>query len=250
MTKSMESKHIEQKTVQTDAVGQSGMQPAAIGSNSLDTAPVQHRVSIQPAGKQELRRQMRAIRKAVADRTEKSRQILDNLRRVPVFQKAGCLFLYVSCQTEVETREWIPALLAEGRSVAVPKVTGSEMAFYAISSMEDLAPGAYGILEPKADGRLVMPDAGSCMLLPGLAFDEAGHRMGYGGGYYDRYLEHHPHCSTIAVAYEAQVIREVPVEPHDRILQWIVTEEKVREIRTADDLAVRRQQKKETIQEQ
>ncbi|MBQ7432536.1 MAG: 5-formyltetrahydrofolate cyclo-ligase [Lachnospiraceae bacterium] len=201
--------------------------------NSISQSSIteNRQASEKAEAKKELRRQMSAIRKAVPDRAEKSRQIFQNLNQVPAFQEADRIFLYVSCWTEVETREWIPALLAEGRSVAVPRVEGSQMAFYAISGMEDLQPGAFGILEPKESCPVVTPEEGrSCMLLPGLAFDEAGHRMGYGGGYYDKYLAQHPDCVTVAVAYAAQIIPTVPVEPHDRILNWIVTEKKIRQL--------------------
>ncbi len=184
-----------------------------------------------PKVKEELRRQMRAIRKAVPDKAEKSRQIFQNLHQVPTFQEAEQIFLYVSCKTEVETREWIPVLLEEGRAVAVPRVEGSQMTFYVITGMKDLQPGAFGILEPKEGCPVLIPREGrSCMIVPGLALDEVGHRMGYGGGYYDKYLAQYPDCVTVAVAYEAQIIETVPVEPHDRTLNWIVTEKKIRQL--------------------
>ena len=100
-----------------------------------------------------------------------------------------------------------------GKSVWFPRVEGSEMNFYLVEQKEDLQPGAYGILEPtgeyKADGY------DGLLIMPGVAFDEECHRIGYGGGFYDKYLEKHPDLHTIAVAFELQMYRELPFEEHD-----------------------------------
>ena len=81
----------------------------------------------------------------------------------------------------------------DGKEVAVPRVDGDGiMHFYYLRSLKDLEPGAFGIMEPRADCRICETEEG-LLLMPGVAFDEQGHRVGYGGGYYDRYLEKHPH---------------------------------------------------------
>ena len=112
-----------------------------------------------------------------------------------------------------------------GKSVWFPRVEGSEMNFYLVEQKEDLQPGAYGILEPtgeyKADGY------DGLLIMPGVAFDEECHRIGYGGGFYDRFLEKHPYITRVAVAFEFQMMSEVPVEPTDISPEIIVTEKEI-----------------------
>ena len=106
-----------------------------------------------------------------------------------------------------------------------PRVEGSEMNFYLVEQKEDLQPGAYGILEPtgeyKADGY------DGLLIMPGVAFDEECHRIGYGGGFYDKYLEKHPDLHTIAVAFELQMYRELPFEEHDIKPEKVITEKHI-----------------------
>ena len=99
------------------------------------------------------------------------------------------------------------------------------MNFYLVEQKEDLQPGAYGILEPtgeyKADGY------DGLLIMPGVAFDEECHRIGYGGGFYDRFLEKHPEVCRVAVGFSFQILPEVPTEPTDIRPQVIVTEENI-----------------------
>ena len=88
------------------------------------------------------------------------------------------------------------------------------MDFYEIRDFSELQKGAYGILEPTGD-RLLLPQKDDLMLVPGAAFDRNGYRIGYGGGYYDRYLRRHPDMKTIALAYDFQIISRVPAEEFD-----------------------------------
>ena len=104
--------------------------------------------------------------------------------------------------------------LADGKRLAVPKVYGEEMKFLWLEDLEAVAPGAYGIPEPIADGP-VADDPAALVLMPGLAFDRQGGRMGYGGGFYDKYLSQHPGHPTIALCYGFQLLDHVEMEPHD-----------------------------------
>ena len=97
------------------------------------------------------------------------------------------------------------------------------MRFYEITSFEQLAPGCKGIMEP-AGGVCADGVQKALMIMPGVAFDEGRNRVGYGGGYYDRYLEAHPDFITVAVAFDFQVLPEVPADPHDRKPMFLVTE--------------------------
>ena len=116
--------------------------------------------------------------------------------------------------------------LAEGKTVAVPKVEGREMTFYRITGEADLAPGSFGILEPKESCPAIWPAAGDVMLLPGAAFDREGHRIGYGGGYYDRFFDRY-HGPAALLCREKLLSDQVPMEEHDKRFSLIVTEKDV-----------------------
>lgn len=179
------------------------------------------------AQKKELRRKMKELRKAVSDRTIRDGQILSHLLQILQVQEAELIYVYASYGTEADTFGLIQACLDLGKQVALPRVLGREMDFYRIESLEDLQPGAYGIPEPGTHCLKVTPSfQKECMILPGLAFDRAGHRLGYGGGYYDRYLELHPFDAAyrIALGYECQLTDHISAEPTDISVGKIVTE--------------------------
>ncbi len=176
--------------------------------------------------KQVLRRKMKEVRRAVSDRTVRNRQICSCLLQIPQVQEADCIYVYASYGTEADTFDFIRLCLAMGKRAALPRVSGREMDFYWIESLDDLKPGAYGIPEPGEHCQKAEDSRRACMILPGLAFDRGGHRLGYGGGYYDRYLERHPFPveNRIALAYECQITETVPWEPEDIPVGMIVTE--------------------------
>ena len=177
--------------------------------------------------KQEAREKMKILRRELsgAEREKKDHAIAQRLFAFPAMQQAVCFFPFVSYGTEVDTRNIIKRVLAEGRlKIAVPKVQGTEMEFHAITSMGQLKTGYQGILE-REGGECIYPQGG-VMLLPGLAFDREKNRVGYGGGYYDRYLERYGsrNLVTIALAYEFQIVDRIEAEEFDRRPQWLITE--------------------------
>ena len=126
----------------------------------------------------------------------------------------------------METAEILKYCLKEGKAVYCPRVTGKEMDFYRISAVEELAAGFHGILEPPgAPERLFRPGKKALMVMPGVVFDRQHHRIGYGGGYYDRYLQGLQGIVTAALAFSFQVVEEIPAEPHDIRPQIILTED-------------------------
>ena len=136
----------------------------------------------------------------------------------------------MDCKHETETSDLIRQAWADGKKTAVPKVIGETMKFFYITSLEnDLEEGYFGIREnyEKNPADEAADREGSLMLMPGVAFDEARHRIGYGGGFYDRYLEAHPGLRTAALAFEFQVKAEVPFEKFDILPGRIVTEKRV-----------------------
>lgn len=180
-------------------------------------------------GKKEIRAEVKKRRREADEETlhEKSLQILECFRQLSAYKDASLLLAYVDAKREVETRLLMRCAWDDGKKVAVPRVDGDGiMHFYYLRSLKDLEPGAFGIMEPRADCRICEPEEG-LLLMPGVAFDEQGHRVGYGGGYYDRYLEKHPHLIHIALAFEFQIFPEVPSEKHDICPDLIVTENRI-----------------------
>ena len=173
---------------------------------------------------------MRFCRDCLSDekRTEKSLKMTEFFLKSDVYRDAERLFLFVSKGTEIETAEIMKQAWADGKTVAVPKTEGRrEMFFLPIGSREELVKGRYGILEP-AGGREreLIPEKGDVFLVPGLAFDRAGNRIGCGGGYYDIYFEKHAGMKKIGLAFAFQVSTEpLPTKPTDIPVNMILTEQ-------------------------
>jgi len=115
---------------------------------------------------------------------------------------------------EVRTVPILEQALADGKRVAVPKVYGDEMRFIYMTDLTKVAKSAFGIPEPVADGP-VADDPTALVLMPGLAFDREGHRIGYGGGFYDKFLAQEPNHPTIALCYDFQMVENLPTEEFD-----------------------------------
>lgn len=155
-----------------------------------------------------------------------SLKILEHVQGLLEYQKAEVIYAYMDCRHEVETRDLIQAAWKAGKRVAVPKVKGQEMQFYYISSFQDdLEAGSFGIQEPKEQNPAREEHA--LLLMPGVAFDGECHRVGYGGGFYDRFLETHPRLTTLALAFEFQVKEAVPFEEFDIRPARVVTEKRI-----------------------
>ena len=180
--------------------------------------------------KKEIRRTVRERRKALTEEMEASRseRIRSFVCGLPEYREAEVIYCYVDYNHEVRTWPIMEQAVRDGKQVAVPRVDGETMEFYRIRGQEDLESGYSGILEPKqglpavSDGT----DAGkrALFLMPGVAFDRNHHRVGYGGGFYDRYLEAHPELVTAALAYECQIFAAVPFETFDILPQILITE--------------------------
>ncbi len=132
------------------------------------------------------------------------------------FKECTVFFTYLSYGKELLTHTLTERALKAGKIVAAPKVVAEgAMVFYRIGSLSDCEPGAFGILEPRGSSELLPEEGKSLLLLPGLAFTRAGGRLGYGGGYYDRYLAAHPQAFLAAPAYPFSVVKALPGEAHD-----------------------------------
>ena len=184
-----------------------------------------------------LRNKMLSLRNqlSVKECAKRSEQITYHLLNTDSYQRAEFLLVYMHYQKEVMTDQIILHALNAGKHVFVPRVSGKDMEFYEIHSFEDCECGFHGILEPFETcvsfpevfcNMLSSPSRkNTLMILPGLAFDVTGHRLGYGGGYYDRYLSKTGiECTKTAVAYSFQVIENVPYEEHDILIDYVITD--------------------------
>ena len=200
------------------------------------------------------RNSMRKSRLALRDQLEPdlraahSARVCARLLSLPAVQEAQHLFCYISFRSEVETGELVQSLIAAGRIVSVPLTLREESRLLAVRITDpatQLAPGCYGIPEPTAEQvelAAVDPATIDIVLVPGSVFDRCGGRLGYGGGFYDRFLvESAPRALRIGLAFELQLVERVEMEPHDQYMDLLVTEKQVydcRRLRNAENSSV------------
>ncbi len=153
-----------------------------------------------------------------------SKQIQDNLRKVDFFRNAKSVGAYYSIGSEVKTQEILQEILKSGRDVTLPKVVKKDLVFKKINSFSDLEQGNFSVMEPKDDCKDVKKI--EVIIVPAIALTRNGYRLGYGFGYYDRYLSGKK-SKTIALSYSKQVIRSFPHSDHDVRIDCIVTEDEV-----------------------
>ncbi len=187
--------------------------------------------------KRSLREECKAFRYALpfAEKLKKDEEIFQQLIALPEYQAAKLVLTYVSTPIEVATFRLITAALAAGKRVAAPRCAEGKIAmdFYEIRSMEELEPAAFSVLEPRLDRCERVTDfADSICVVPGLAFDAAGYRLGYGKGYYDRFLNGYQGCN-IGICYQGCIKSCLPHGRFDVNVDILVTEQDTRRICTA-----------------
>ncbi len=184
--------------------------------------------------KKALRKEIFALRDSLssAEIMARSKGIAAQLARLPFYRKEGLtIMFFLSFRSEVETRRMVEDNLARGNRVLVPRTESEERKLIPsqlLNPEKDLVPGFYGIPEPGPGAlRPVDPLEIDLLIVPGVAFDLQGNRLGYGGGYYDRFFERlRPDVPLVALAFELQIVSRVPVDPWDRPMDWIVTEKR------------------------
>lgn len=190
----------------------------------VDPAPSLRGPALHDA-KRELRARIVAARDALTPSAHGagSAAIAARIAALPSFRAARCVLLTVAFRSEWDTR----ALFA-GKTVALPRVNAQDrmLELFAVRDVDrDTTPGYRGIHEPRADLPRVAPDAVDWVLVPGVAFDLRGRRLGYGGGYYDRLLATLPESAArVAGAFDLQVVPEVPSARHDLVVDTLATE--------------------------
>ena len=143
---------------------------------------------------------------------------------IPEYQEASTVFCFVGTIHEIDTRPILADALATGKRLCVPLCVGKGiMELRQIHSLEELSTGAYGILEPPEESPVVCPDEVDLAILPCLTCNHLGQRLGQGGGYYDRFLSGY-RGGTVLLCREKLIREEIPLEPHDYPVPWVLTE--------------------------
>lgn len=185
--------------------------------------------------KQSIRNRYLSMRNNLSygERLAKSRKIWELLKQEPVYKNAEAVLVYMDYRSEVITTGLVEELLADSsRKVFAPRVLGMNISFYEIQTLEELEPGYQGIREPaqneeKMFTHALVKELNSLILIPGAVFDRQRGRMGYGKGFYDRFLADYIELSGAALAFECQIAKNVPMEDHDIRPGIIVTESEV-----------------------
>jgi 5-formyltetrahydrofolate cyclo-ligase len=183
--------------------------------------------------KKAIREQAHANRNAQPDKDELSKRICQQLVALPEYQAARTVLYYVDARSEVRTRHYLPEALTHDKKIVVPYCVEGELALFHLRNMDELALGMYRILEPKPELR-PLPEKRvavrelDLIVVPGVAFDCRGARMGHGFGYYDKLLwQARVDAPLVALAFECQLFDEVPMAEHDIFMDRILTEKAV-----------------------
>ena len=173
--------------------------------------------------KKELRAMIRAQKRAMTEQEieSKSQRLTELFLATDAYRQAKTIYGYLPYNQEVRTEALLEQALRDGKRVAVPKCYGDEMRFIYLDDLSKVEKGYCGIPEPVADEPLG-DDPTALVLMPGLAFDEEGHRIGYGGDFYDKFLMQEPEHPTLALCYDFQMLPELHTEefdiPVDRVI--------------------------------
>jgi len=178
--------------------------------------------------KQEIREKIFAVRKKMSNNTilAKSRFVIENLKLLEEYKSAKTIMCYISLDSEVNTWEFIKSKLADGKEIVVPYIDVNDvLSVSKLKSFDNLVVGKYGVLEPK--NKLLYDEKIDLMILPGLAFDVNGSRIGFGKGYFDKFLSKHTKSVKVALAFEEQIIDFIPTTKYDVYMDVIVTDKRL-----------------------
>ena len=177
--------------------------------------------------KQALRRAVRAAERTLSDsyKARSAAAVCGHLTSMPEYLAADTVFCFVGTAHEIDTRPLLDDALRRGKRLCAPLCTGvGIMEARQITSPEQLVPGAYGILEPPADAPVIPPDQIDFTVVPCVACDHAGRRLGQGGGYYDRFLAGYA-GEALLLCRQALLRTDIPWEAHDVLIPTVITEQ-------------------------
>lgn len=189
--------------------------------------------------KSALRQRAYVVRHAQPDKERVSRQICARFQQLPAYRQARTVLWYVHCRSEVRTRPALRDALAAGEKInVVPYCTEDaqskrQLGLWRLEHLSELTAGTWGILEPpvtrwQEPGRVIGPRQLDLIMVPGVAFDRSGGRLGNGAGYYDRLLQEVRADTIVAgVCYDSQLFPEIPMQAHDIAMDYVITEQDV-----------------------
>lgn len=174
--------------------------------------------------KQKLRKKYNTIRDNIKDK-KKSQIITNKIIEMEAFKKSKVIAVYKNFKSEVDTTKLIEYAINQGKIVALPKVCGKDLKFYRINTCHDiLVKNTFGIEEPvKDETNFIEKNQIDLIIVPGICFDKENNRLGFGKGYYDRYLKDY-NGLTIGICFKEQVIDLLPISPNDVKVQKIITD--------------------------
>lgn len=172
------------------------------------------------------------VQESPEERSARAHTIAQTLFTLPVYQNASTVFCYCSTEFELQTDEILKAILAEGKTLCVPRCEGpGEMTARRIRTLEALRVGRFGIREPDSTAQVIRPDAIDLCIVPCLGADTEGYRLGYGGGYYDRFLAQAEMHKIVLCAARHLYTQPLPREKTDIPCHYILTERQVHKAR-------------------
>ena len=178
--------------------------------------------------KAQIRKRFQEMRNALLpeEASERSVRVCRRIESLPLFQEAETIYFYYPIGNETDLLPLARRALKLGKKAAFPKTDGQEMEFFQVASVEEgFQEGRFHVMEPA--GGLLLQEQEPLVLTPGIAFGKDGSRMGYGGGYYDRYFARFPRCLKVGACYGIQLAQGLPVGEHDVPMDAVVTEERV-----------------------
>lgn len=176
--------------------------------------------------KEEFRKEFISIRNKISNKLEKSNIIMEKIIEEELYKNAKVIALYKSLPSEVDTNKLIEYSVQKGKTVVLPKAFCNELKFYKISIDETLIKSKFGVEEPKGlDENFVDKKDIDLVIVPGVCFDKCKNRMGFGKGYYDRFLAG-TNLNTFGICFEEQIAKEVPVDSNDIKMDKIITDGK------------------------
>lgn len=182
--------------------------------------------------KSELRKSLLVKRKAICNKKEKDRKINEYLINSDIFLNSSVIFFYAPTADEIDISYAIDIAVNMGKKIAFPKCTDKDgnMEFYFVNSYDDLVKGTFGIMEPDPDKSILVTDFSDALcVVPALSVDDRGYRIGYGKGYYDRFLQKNSLISN-ALCYNELQSKEIPNDEYDISVDYIITDTKILQV--------------------
>lgn len=168
-------------------------------------------------------------RRQIGNKCEISKEVSKKLSSLKLYNDCDTILCYASLEDEISTDRIIANALKDGKIVALPYCIDNEgnMEFYLINSLDDLKIGTFGVREPDINKcKKLSPNENALIIVPALCFDKRGYRIGYGKGYYDKYLQNHPLIS-VGLCYNSLVFNEIPSSEYDAPVNYIITESQI-----------------------